>query len=74
MRGLSGVKVARKARAVRAYVPIILVSGFVDEEARRRGMAVGVNRILFKGASADELSRSVARLLQPENFRDATPG
>ena len=73
MRGLSSVKVARKARAIRANLPIILVPGFVDEEARRRGMAVGVNRILFKGASADEPSRSVERLLQPENYRDATP-
>ena len=35
MRGLSGVDVAREARAIRAYRPIILVSRFVDEEARR---------------------------------------
>ena len=74
MRGLSGVEVARKTRAGRAYLPIILVSGFVDEEARRRAMAVGVNRILATGASAYELSRAVERLLESENFRDATSG
>jgi CheY-like chemotaxis protein len=64
MRGLSGVDVARAVRAIRANLPVVLMSGFVDEDTRDRAVAAGVSEVVLKGTSADEISRVVERLLR----------
>ena len=63
MPDMLGMHLAREIRAVRADVPIILVSG-AEEDLPRRASQAGVNEYLCKPATPNVLSRVVQRLLR----------
>jgi CheY-like chemotaxis protein len=62
MPGMSGLEVAREVAAVRPELPVILFSGHIDEELRRRAGEVGVRELLGKLDAPDELTAAIDRL------------
>ena len=62
MPGMSGLDVARAMRKVRADLPIALASGYITEELRAKAPAAGVNELVYKPNTADELCEAIARL------------
>jgi len=48
MPGMSGLDVARAVRAIRADLPVAVVSGFVDVALRENADQAGVREIIFK--------------------------
>jgi PAS domain S-box-containing protein len=62
MPGLSGLDVAREVAAVRPDLPVVVFSGHIDEELRRRARELGVKQLLGKLDAPDELFEAIDRL------------
>jgi CheY-like chemotaxis protein len=63
MPGLTGTELARRVRARRADLPIILVSGYIGPMMAERAQAAGVDEILKKPVQSRELAAALARVL-----------
>jgi PAS domain S-box-containing protein len=61
---LSGLDVAREVRAIRPDLPVVLVSGFIDENLRAQASGAGVRELVFKASLVDELCLAIGRLLR----------
>jgi PAS domain S-box-containing protein len=66
MKGMSGLQLARQLRAFRPELPVLLASGDVDDDLRRRAAEAGVSEVLFKPTTIEEfgllIHRTAARL------------
>jgi CheY-like chemotaxis protein len=62
MPGMTGLDVAREVAAIRSDLPVLLFSGHIDEELRRKARELGVRELLGKLDAADELTEAIARL------------
>lgn len=65
MPGLSGIELARQARALRPAMPIVLVSGFLGGRIAAQAREAGITEVLKKPLSTRELAVVLARLLGP---------
>ncbi len=63
MPGMSGLDVAFEVRAIRADLPVAIVTGFIDEYLRTQAESVGVRELLFKANINDEFCDAVSRLI-----------
>lgn len=63
MPGMTGEMLARALSRVRPGLPIILITGFADNETRTRAQKAGVRAVLLKPATLRELSTNVRRVL-----------
>ena len=64
MPGISGLDVAREVRAIRADLPVMVVSGHVDETLLAEAAGAGVRELILKANGVDELCAALARLAQ----------
>ena len=64
MPGMSGLEVARAVRAIRPDLPVVLASGFIDDELRERASEAGVMELIFKADAVEDLCDAFARLAQ----------
>ena len=64
MPGMSGLDVAREVRSIRADLPVVIASGFVDEELRAQAAVAGVRKVIFKATAVEEFCEIVQRLAQ----------
>jgi PAS domain S-box-containing protein len=62
MPGCSGLDIARAVAAVRPDLPVIIFSGHIDEDLRRRARELGVRQLLGKLDAPDELTEAIDRL------------
>jgi DNA-binding NarL/FixJ family response regulator len=62
MPGMTGLDIAREVAAIRPGLPVLLFSGHIDEELRRKARDLGVRELLGKLDAADELTEAIARL------------
>ena len=63
MPGLSGVQVAELLRMIRPDLPVILTSGNVSDDLRESAAHAGVEHVLHKPSTAEELAEVVHRCL-----------
>jgi PAS domain S-box-containing protein len=54
MPGMTGLEVARAARALRPNLPVGIASGFLDERLREEASAAGVSHLIFKATAVDD--------------------
>ena len=66
MPGMSGLDVAREVAAIRPDLPVMLFSGHIDDELRRKARELGVRQLLGKLDAADELTEAIDRLTAPQ--------
>ncbi len=64
MPGMSGLDVAREARAIRNDLPIAVASGFVDEKLQTMAAEAGVREVIFKANVTEEFCDIVERLVR----------
>ena len=64
MPGMSGLDVARAVRAIRPDLPVVVASGFIDDELRAKASAAGVMELIFKADAVEDLCDAFARLAQ----------
>ncbi len=60
---LSGMDVAKTLRALRPQLPIVLISGYVTEAMRAEATSVGIQEIVHKPDSIDELCQTIESLV-----------
>ena len=64
--GMSGSAFASRLRALRPSLPVLLMSGRVDEALEHRARAAGVQRLLRKPLTLRELAEELAQALERE--------
>jgi two-component system, cell cycle sensor histidine kinase and response regulator CckA len=64
MPGMSGLDVAREVRTMRADLPVVIASGFIDETLRANAAGAGVRELIFKASAVEDLCEAFARLAQ----------
>lgn len=62
MPGMSGLDVARAVRDVRADLPVVVASGFIDETLRAQASGAGVRELIFKANVIEDLCDAFVRL------------
>jgi PAS domain S-box-containing protein len=65
MPGLSGLDIAQAMRDAQPDLPVIMVSGYVNDELRRAAAAAGVSELLSKPHDIEEFRDAVHRLVRP---------
>jgi CheY-like chemotaxis protein len=66
MPDMTGSELAKEIRAIRADIPIVLMSGFVNATLAARAADIGVTDVLAKPLVSGDLARSLANALQRE--------
>ncbi|MEY4509120.1 MAG: hypothetical protein RLZZ450_1242 [Pseudomonadota bacterium] len=69
MPGLSGFQLAQQLLAVRADVPIVMMSGNVGPDEQAQARRIGVRELLLKPVGMDDLNRTLARVLSATRRR-----
>ena len=64
MPGMSGLALAEALAALRPDLPIVLSSGYVNEELLRNARRCGVREVIYKEDSTDKLGELLQRLLE----------
>jgi len=65
MPGMTGIALASEVHVLRPALPILLSSGFMEEEAKRQTAAAGIRAVLAKPFTPAELVGAVRAVLQP---------
>lgn len=60
MPGVSGIEVARRVRASRPWLPVVIVTGYGSAENQARAKEIGVAAFLDKPLTADMIERATA--------------
>ncbi len=63
MPGMSGLEFAAEIRKLRPELPVVMISGHITGELRQRAYIAGINEVLNKPITADELNASIHTLL-----------
>jgi FixJ family two-component response regulator len=61
MPGMDGLELQRRVRAENPGLPVILISGHMDEQVRERALREGAVAFLFKPFDGEELLRLIQR-------------
>ena len=67
MPGLSGIEVARRVRASRPWLPVVIVTGYGSAENQARAMEIGVTAFLDKPLTPEMIEQAT------EEFTSETP-
>jgi CheY-like chemotaxis protein len=65
MPGMSGLDVARALREVRPDVPVLMVSGYINEALRAQARSAGVRELFAKPHEEEDLRDAIQLLLPP---------
>jgi signal transduction histidine kinase/ActR/RegA family two-component response regulator len=60
---IRGIELARRARTLRANLPVLLISGYGGIRLMQRAQAAGISQVLMKPLLANDLSAAVASAL-----------
>jgi CheY-like chemotaxis protein len=59
---MSGLRVAAEIRKMKPDMPVALCSGHVSEELKQQAIQVGINKVLYKPNTMEELSGVIHQL------------
>jgi CheY-like chemotaxis protein len=65
MPGISGLEVARAVRDVRPNLPVLMVSGYINDHLRSQATAAGVRELFSKPHEEEDLRDAIQELLPP---------
>ncbi|MEY4761086.1 MAG: hypothetical protein RLZZ200_942 [Pseudomonadota bacterium] len=66
MPGINGIEVTRRIRQQRAGLPVLLVTGYLDDSLRNEAQRAGIDQVLDKPNTIEEMAQAVHRLLERE--------
>jgi PAS domain S-box-containing protein len=72
MPGLDGVGLATRVRALRPDIPIVLITGYSAPAAKEAVQEAGINAVLLKPVSLDDLGETIHRLVDGGSDGDAS--
>jgi FixJ family two-component response regulator len=67
MPGMDGPELQRRVRVESPRLPVILISGHVDEQVRERALREGAVAFLYKPFDGEELLRVIQRAVQQDS-------
>jgi FixJ family two-component response regulator len=65
MAGIDGLELANRLRGVEVSTPIILITGYPDDNIRAKASLAGVRQVLLKPNLEDSLAECVRRAIDP---------
>jgi CheY-like chemotaxis protein len=65
MPGMSGLEVACAMREIRPDLPVLMVSGYINDQLRAQATAAGVRELFSKPHEEEDLRDAVQRLVAP---------
>jgi CheY-like chemotaxis protein len=65
MPGLSGLEVACAVREARPELPVIMISGYINDELRAQATSAGIRELFSKPHEVEDLRDAVQRLIPP---------
>jgi len=71
MPGMTGFDIARAIKQISAATPVVLTSGYVREQDRELAAAIGIDRVILKPNTIDELGAVLDSLCKQLKMRDA---
>jgi CheY-like chemotaxis protein len=69
MPGMSGVEFAQQVLALRPETLVVIATGHVQDKDVTRASAVGVNHVIQKPSTVEEMARTIDDLLTPADAR-----
>ena len=60
---MTGDELVRKIREIRSDIPVILYSGYIDEEVERKIKSAGINAFVKKPMTRHDLTAALRRIL-----------
>jgi CheY-like chemotaxis protein len=63
MPGLSGLGFARALKALRPHLPVAIISGYISDELRRDAPVAGVDELIYKPDTVEDLCMAIERLM-----------
>ena len=67
MPGIDGLELQRRMRVEHPKLPVIMISGHVDEQVRERALHEGAVAFLYKPFDGEELLRVIRRAVEPDS-------
>jgi PAS domain S-box-containing protein len=64
MPGMSGLTLAREIRSHWPLLPVAIASGYISDELRQQAPEAGVDELVYKPDTVEELCRTIERLLE----------
>lgn len=64
MPGMDGLELQRRVRAARPRLPVILITGHMDEQVRQRALREGALSFLYKPFDGEEMLRDIQRAVE----------
>jgi CheY-like chemotaxis protein len=68
MPGMSGLDVTNAVKSMARHLPVIIVSGFVDETLHAEAANLGVKEVVFKASGVEEFGEALRRLAKEVLF------
>ena len=69
MPGVSGLEIAREMLALRSDLPVLLASGYLNDEIVARAKAQGIEHVIFKPGTVEEFVRLIDERMRREARR-----
>jgi FixJ family two-component response regulator len=64
MPGMDGLELQRRVKVASPRLPVILISGHMDEQVRQRALRAGALSFLYKPFDGEELLREIQRAVE----------
>ncbi len=61
MKGMSGLQLAKQLHAFRPELPVVLASGYVDDDLEKKAAEAGVSEVLYKPSTIEEYGLLIHR-------------
>jgi YesN/AraC family two-component response regulator len=68
----SGFDLAKQVQSVRPDIPIVMTSGYIRSEHQEKARAIGIQELILKPDTIEELRRALDRLLSKIPARIST--
>ncbi|MBA4213518.1 MAG: hybrid sensor histidine kinase/response regulator [Polaromonas sp.] len=63
MPGMSGLTLAKEIKTLRPHLPVAIASGYISDELRLLAPKAGIDELIYKPNSVEELCRTIERLI-----------
>jgi CheY-like chemotaxis protein len=67
MPGISGIEIARAIHDAQPELPVIMISGYINDELRQQAASAGVGELIGKPQNLEDLRDAVQRLIAPDS-------
>lgn len=64
MPNMSGIELAKAVKSIDPTLPIVITSGYIDDNLRRQAKAIGIDRVLYKPNTVQELCETISEMTE----------